>query len=82
MAYDIVEYKGRKYPIAIIPNVFYGNESIVMIGASSLNCALFDEDNGYPDEEAEYLDEQIYAFMEDKYFALNIEVFLPRPNDI
>ena len=75
MEYDIIEYKGKKYPIAIIPNVF-SNEGNVVIGTSSLNCVLFDEEKGYPDKEAEYLDEQIYAFMDEDYFNLSLDDFI------
>ncbi len=75
MEYDIIEYKGKKYPIAIIPNVF-SNEGNVVIGTSSLNSVLFDEEKGYPDKEAEYLDEQIYAFMDEDYFNLSLDDFI------
>ena len=67
--YDTFKYKGRNYPIAIIPD-----EEIKM---ERKNCfALYNEEEGYPDKEAEYLDEQIYAFMDEDYFNLSLDDFI------
>jgi hypothetical protein len=74
--YDTIKYKGRNYPIAIIPDVFCNKEREIIIGSNSLNNALYNEEEGYPDKEAEYLDEQIYAFMDEEYFNLSLDDFI------
>ena len=44
----------------------------------SLNVALYDDERGYPDAEAQYVDEQIYAFIDDDFFKLNYNDFIQK----
>lgn len=71
-----ISYRNRNYNAAIIPNVFTDNNERIIIGCHSLDSALFDVEKGYPDNEAQYIDESIYAFLDDEYFILSCEEFV------
>ena len=43
---------------------------MVLIGNSSLNMALMNEDGSYKSKQAQSVDEQFYGYVEDKYFDL------------
>ena len=74
-----INYHGKEYPATIIPHIFINkSEEKIIIGAHSLNVALYDEDQGYPDDEAQFIDEKIYAFMDDDFFYLGYEDFLDK----
>lgn len=55
-----ISYRNRRYNVAIIPNVFTNKSETIVIGSHSLNSALYDEEKGYTDLEAQYIDEDIY----------------------
>lgn len=71
-----ISYRGKEYSVAYIPNVFTSDNQKLLIGSHSLNVALYDDNNGYVDDDACKIDEQIYAFVDDKYFSLNFEKFM------
>ena len=71
-----ISYRNRRYNTAIIPNVFTDNNETIVIGCHSLNSALYDEEKGYADIEAQYIDEYIYAFLDDDCFKLSCEEFI------
>lgn len=75
---ELIDYKGHEYVCAWIPDVLadmYGN---ICIGCHSLNEALYDNEKGYPDEEAKVIDETIYAYIDDEYFNLSYEEFIEK----
>ncbi len=71
-----ISYKGKAFPAAFIPNLFTRDDQLVLIGSHSLNVALYDDDKGYVDIEAQEIDEQIYAFVDDDFFSLSLEKFI------
>lgn len=73
-----IEYKGIKYDATCIPDVFTNTDYYPIIGSHSLDVALFDDIKGYPDEEARYIDEKIYGFVNDDYFQTSYEEFLSK----
>ena len=73
-----ISYKGKYYSVAVIPDVFTSGYQSVLIGSHSLGVDLYDDDRGYFDEMAREIDERIYAFVDDKLFALNLEEFISR----
>ena len=75
---DTIEYGGREYVCAWIPDVFGEMCDNICIGCHSLNDALYDEEEGYPDDEAQMIDEGIYAFIDDEYFKLSYEGFIKK----
>ncbi len=72
----LISYKGKEFPAAYIPDVFTGDNREILIGSHSLNIALYDDDNGYDDEEAREIDERIYTFVDDEFFSLSFEQFI------
>ena len=73
-----IEYQGIGYDASSIPDVFTDSGNEIIIGSHSLNLALYDDEKGWPDDEAVYIDEQIYAFIRDEYFHLRKEYFLEK----
>lgn len=74
-----ITYRQREYPAAEIPNIFINNlNEKITIAAHSLNIALFDDETGYTDSEARYIDEQIYAFINDDFFKLEYNEFIKK----
>ena len=74
-----ITYKQKEYPAVEIPNLFINSpDEMIIIAAHSLNIELFDDENGYPDSEARYIDEQIYAFINDNYFKLGYNEFVKK----
>lgn len=73
---NTISYDGKEYFVADIPDVISGSDSRLLIGSHALNIVLYDEEKGYHDSIAEALDEQIYAYMDDKYFSLEDNSFL------
>lgn len=71
-------FRGKDYLVASIPDIFLGGSKDVLIGPLSLNEALYDDDTGYVDERARYIDEQIYAYIDDDYLSLDIDIFLEK----
>ena len=71
-------FHGKEFLAATVPDVFTGCNERLLIGTHSLNVALYDEENGYIDEEARHIDEQIYAYIDDKYFSLTPKEFLEK----
>lgn len=70
-------YRGTDYLIAEIPDVFtHQDGKSILIGPQSLNTILYNGENGYTDEKAMYVDEQIYAFVDDTFFQLPIDQFI------
>ena len=78
MEINSLNYKGKSYIVATIPNVFYDRKEKITLGTESLNKVLFDDSNGYQDEEARWIDEFIYAYMDDEYFNLNEKSFIEK----
>lgn len=79
---NTIEYDGKEYLVADIPDVITGSESRLLIGSHSLNIALYDDEKGYQDSTAERIDEQIYAYLDDQYFSLEDNVFLSKVKDL
>lgn len=75
---ETVNYNGNSYTVAIIPDIFSGNTSMVTIGSERLNSVLYDDEYGYPDEDAKRIDEQIYAYVNDGFFKLNESAFIAK----
>ena len=74
-----IAYKGAEYDATCIPDVFTNiDDNYLIIGSHSLNLALYDDEERYPDGEALCLDERIYAFIDDEYFHLGYEDFLAK----
>ena len=72
-----ITYKQKEYPAAEIPNIFIDKtDEKIIIAAHSLNLELFSDENGYTDSEAKYIDEQIYAFIDDDFFKLKYYAFI------
>lgn len=78
MEINSVNYRGISYMVASIPNVFYDMKEKITLGTESLNKVLFDDSNGYQDEEARWIDEFIYAYIDDEYFNLNEKSFIEK----
>lgn len=76
METDFVIFKEHCYPIATIPNFFSDYGDNVTIGADSLNKALYDDEKGYTDEEAQEIDESIYAYIDDACFQMDMQSFI------
>lgn len=76
MKTGFVTYKEQCYPIAEIPNYFSEFGDNVTIGSESLNKELYDDEKGYTDEEAQEIDESIYAYLDDNYFQLDMQSFI------
>ena len=79
---NTIEYDGKEYLVADIPDVITGSESRLLIGSHSLNIALYDDEKGYQYSTAERIDEQIYAYLDDQYFSLEDNVFLSKVKDL
>jgi hypothetical protein len=74
-----ITYKRKEYIAAEIPHIFINKtDERIIIGSHSLNVALYDDERGYPDAEAQYVDEQIYAFIDDDFFKLNYNDFIQK----
>ncbi len=71
-------FNGKEYLVAIIPDVISNSNEKLLIGPRSMNEVLFDDIKGYASNEAKYIDEQIYAFIDDEYFSLSFEGFLEK----
>lgn len=79
---NAIEYDGKEYLVADIPDVITDSESRLLIGSHALNVALYDDEKGYQDSTAEEIDEQIYAYMDDLYFSLDDNVFLSKVKEL
>ena len=77
---DIITYSflGKEYKAANIPDVILWSNNRLLIGQQSLNLALYNDDNGYVEDMAKTIDEQIYAYIEDEYFTLNYDEFIEK----
>ena len=71
-----LSYKGKDYPVVIIPGFFTSVNQRLLVGSHSLEVGLYDDDNGYVDEEAKEIDEQIYVFVDDNLFVLSSDKFI------
>ena len=77
-----IEYNGKTYPVAEIPDVFTHEKGrYLLIGSHSLNLALYNDEYGYPDETARVIDEKIYSFIDDEYFDLSEEEFIAKAKE-
>ena len=64
-----VEFKGRVYALRLIDfGKDWGN---YFVGSIHLNYLLFDEDEGYTCDQAQYVDELIFYFIPIHYFKLS-----------
>lgn len=79
---NTIVYNGKEYLVADIPDVINGSESRLLIGSHSLNIALYDDEKGYNDSTAKAIDEQIYAYLDDKHFSLEENEFLPKVKEL
>ena len=77
-----IVYNGKEYLVADIPDVITGCESRLLIGSHFLNIALYDDEKGYQDSTAKAIDEQIYAYLDDKYFSLEDNEFLSKVKEL
>ena len=75
---NTIVYEGKEYLVADIPDVITGSEYRLLIGSHSLNNVLYDDENGYQNGTAKAIDEQIYAYLDDKYFSLEDIEFLSK----
>jgi len=75
---ETVSYRGNMFIVTIIPNVFSCNTDTLTIGSETLNHALYDDIMGYRDEEARWIDEQIYAYVDDAFFELSQSSFIAK----
>ena len=75
---NTIAYDGKEYLVANIPDVINFSGKNLLIGSNSLNIALYDENKGYQDDTAKRVDEQIYAYLDDKYFSLDDNEFLSK----
>ena len=73
-----ITYKGRDFIVAAIPDIFTNRCQDIYIGPNSLNDIVYDNDKGLVDDTARSIDEQIYAYIDDDYFSLNMEDFLQK----
>lgn len=72
-----ITYHGKEYIATDIPHIFINNlDESIIIAAHSLNVALYDDEKGYTDEKARYIDEKIYAFIDDDFFRLSKADFI------
>lgn len=71
-----ISFHGKEYKAAFIPDVFTGGNRRLLIASHSLNLVLYNDDKGYVDDAAKEIDEQIYAFVDDKNFSLPLERFI------
>ena len=74
----VIKYKGTDYSVAAIPDIFTNSGQEILIGPHSLNDAVYNDDKGYEDNIAHNIDERIYAYIDDDYFSLNLEIFLEK----
>ena len=79
---NTIVYDGKEYLAADIPDVITGSEFRLLIGCHSLNIALYDDEKGYQDSNAKAIDEQIYAYLDDKYFSLEDYKFLSKVKEL
>ena len=79
---ETLKYNGNNYTVALIPDVFSRNTDMITIGSESLNCVIYDDENGYPDEDARRIDEQIYAYVDDVFFKLNKSTFIAKVKEV
>lgn len=75
---ETINYKGKKYNVAIIPNIFPCNNDTVIIGSESLNRVILDDDFDYSSEDARRIDEQIYAYVDESFFKLSESAFITK----
>ena len=75
-------YDGKEYFIADVPDVISGSESRLLIGSQTLSTALYDDRKGYQNRIAEIIDEQIYAYLDEKYFSLEGNDFLSKVKEL
>ena len=74
-----IEYKGNKYLATEVENIFDpDSDDTIVLASSRLNDVLVDKNGKFVDHEAEFVDERIFAFVDDKYFDLSKEEFLER----
>jgi len=74
-----IEYNNSYYHAVEIPDIFTGDSSRpLLIGANSLNTALYNDAKGYADAKGQYIDEQVYAFVDDEFFSLSYPAFLSK----
>ena len=78
----VITYDGKEYLVADIPDVITDSKSRILIGSHTLNVALYDEKKGYHDSIAEAIDEQIYAYLDDRYFSLEENSFLSKVKEL
>ena len=75
---NTIAYEGKEYLVADIPDVITGSKSRLLIGSHSLKNALYNDENGYQDNIAQDIDEQIYAYLDDQHFSLEEDDFLSK----
>lgn len=75
-----IEYKGTKYPYRECYHRQAGMD--VLIGGGSLDRALMTEDGDYVDEQARFIDEKFYGFVEDKVLDLPYDEFETYVNEV
>jgi len=68
----------KEYKVAIIPDVIAQQNVRLLIGPHSLNLALYDDEGGYTSDKAKAIDEQIYAYVDEKFFSLSYDEFLEK----
>lgn len=77
-----IVYNGKEYVVADIQDVISCSNSRLLIGSLTLNQVLYDEEKGYCDSIAEAIDEQIYAYLDEKYFLLEDSCFLSKVKEL
>ena len=77
-----IAYAGKEYLVADIPDVITDSDSRLLIGAHSLNIALYDDEKGYQNSTAERIDEKIYAYLDDQFFSLEDNDFMSKVKEL
>lgn len=64
---ESIEFEGKKYPMRFVEITFDGTTSVESVSILSLEKKLITKDFGdWVSDEAEYVDEQIFFYVQDK----------------
>lgn len=78
-----IVYQNKEYIATTIPHIFIDNPNQwIVIAEESLNGVLYDDVNGYPDKEAQNIDEKIYGFVDKALFQFDFDEFLKKIKEV
>lgn len=72
---DTISFNKKEYPVRAIDMPNYGS---VLISTEALNASLMNEDGSYKNKEANYVDEQIFFFVEESDLKLSIKKLITK----